>query len=75
MITVETIVLGAIGVLIAVCGYLISSRLSAIDEKLKGVMTKDVCDVYHETHDKEHLRFEKDINALGEKMRIYMREK
>jgi hypothetical protein len=69
MITVETIVLGCIGVLIGICGYLISSRLSAIDEKLKGVMTKDVCDVYHASHDKEHLRFEKDINALWKKFR------
>ena len=69
MITVETIVLGAIGVLIAICGYLISSRLSMIDKKLEGVMTKDVCDVYHASHDKEHLRFEKDINALWAKFR------
>lgn len=31
-------------------------------------MTTEKCRIYHDAHDKEHARFERDLNNLGEKL-------
>jgi hypothetical protein len=37
-------------------------------------MTVDKCKIYQDAHNKEHERFEKDLNAIGCKLDLHIRE-
>ena len=41
---------------------------------ISNCMTNDKCKIFHDAHDKEHERFEKDINNLGGELETHIRE-
>ena len=41
---------------------------------LEKTMTEDKCQIYHDAHDKEHERLERDLNALGSKLDSHIRD-
>lgn len=85
----ETWVTIGCGLLFSLIGYVwktvIEKRFEELSQAMKDnhseikaalgmTMTVDKCQIYHEAHDKEHERFEKDLNALGSKLDSHIRD-
>lgn len=70
---VATIVLGLIGYLIKAKLDDIRISIVAIFARMDGLMSKELCKVYHDGHNSAHLQIEKDMNGIGKKVEAIIR--